>query len=165
MTVNTKIKGGTVAVMLLALATSCAFSLAGGDSGQVAMRPFFNDEASVRGVEPVEGWSDHATLVHDLLLGTTEDLEALVLERTSWTEMPEPSGTYRGRTLTWQLYSGLGQVLDAGTDVLQLEIGLAEHESRSYVVALLADPEDYEAHGKMYRSVFTHAMYAFEPMP
>jgi len=37
------------------------------------MMPFFDEEAGMRGVEPVEGWSDQAMLIHDQVLGTIED--------------------------------------------------------------------------------------------
>ena len=127
--------------------------------------PFFNEETGMRGVEPVEGWSDQAMLIHNQVLGTIEDMKAEALEQVSWTEMPASTGTYRGRAYTWQIYSGEGQVSEAGSHQLHLDIGLAEDGSRAYVVALLTVPQHYEEHTKMYQSVFGHAMYAFEPMP
>jgi hypothetical protein len=154
---------GTLVLILLA-AKACSLSLAGGDSGSVALVPYFNEELGIRGVEPLQGWTDQAQLVQLSFPGTTDELIAKVLADISLTQLPEPTGSYKGTTFIWDLYAFEAQIIDVGSEVFRVDLALAEGDSASYLVALATLPDAYDADAPLYETVFTHAVYALAPL-
>jgi hypothetical protein len=149
--------------MLLALG-ACSASLPQGERGSIALVPFWNEEMGIQGVEPLQNWAEQADLVQISVPGDMDDLVAIVQEQTEITELPEPSGTYRGKALTWSLWSTETQLKDAGPETWHVELALAEGESEAYLVALVVQPDEYDANPGLYDTVFGHALYALEPL-
>jgi hypothetical protein len=118
----------------------------------------------IQGVEPLQDWAEQADLVQISVPGTMDDLIAIVQEQTDITELPEPTGTYRGRALTWSLWSTETQLKDAGPGNWHVELAMAEGESAGYLVALVVQPEAYAASPGLYETVFRHALYALQPV-
>jgi len=144
--------------------TACSFSLPKGIDGSIALIPFWDDEQGIQGVQPMEGWSQEALLRQIAIRSSPEKTRALILEQTNLSAFPESTGQYKGKAFTWDLYwfeSTLEEVPDA---ILHFDLSVAERDSTTYVVALIALPDAYDANRAMYATVFTHAMYAFEPM-
>jgi hypothetical protein len=149
--------------MLLALG-ACSASLPQGERGSIALVPFWNEEMGIQGVEPLQNWAEQADLVQISVPGDMDDLVAIVQEQTEITELPEPSGTYRGKALTWSLWSTETQLKDAGPETWHVELALAEGESAAYLVAPVVQPDEYDANPGLYDTVFGHALYALQPL-
>jgi hypothetical protein len=149
--------------MLLALG-ACSASLPQSERGSIALVPFWNEEMGIQGVEPLQNWAEQADLVQISVPGDMDDLVAIVQEQTEITELPEPSGTYRGKALTWSLWSTETQLKDAGPETWHVELALAEGESAAYLVALVVQPDEYDANTGLYDTVFGHALYALQPL-
>jgi hypothetical protein len=144
--------------------TACSFSLPEGVDGSIAMLPFWDENQGIQGVQPVEGWSEEALLRQIAIHTSPEEARALILEQTNLSAFPETAGQYRGKTFTWDLYrfeSTLDEVPDA---TLHFDLAVAERDSTTYIVALIALIDAYDANRAMYDAVFTHALYALEPM-
>ena len=144
--------------------TACSFSLPEGTDGSIALIPFWDEEQGIQGVQPMEGWSEEALLRQIAITSSPEEARALFLEQTDISALPESTGQYGGKAFTWDLYrfeSSLEEVPDA---ILHFDLAVAERDSITYVVGLIALPDTYDANWAMYEAVFTHAMYAFEPM-
>ncbi len=149
---------------VLLVAGACSASLPQSGRGSIALVPFWNEEMGIQGVEPLQNWAEQADLVQISVPGDMDDLVAIVQEQTEITELPEPSGTYRGKALTWSLWSTETQVKDAGPGNWHVELALAEGESAAYLVALVVQPEAYDARPGLYDTVFSHALYALQPL-
>jgi hypothetical protein len=149
---------------ILLVASACSMSLPQGEPGSIALEPFWNEEMGIQGVEPLTNWAEQAELVQLSVPGTLDDLMAIVEEQTGITQLPEPTRTYRGRAFTWKLWSDETQLKDAGPENWHLELALAEGESAAYLIALVVKPEEYEANPGLYDTVFTHALYALQPL-
>lgn len=156
-----------LAILMLATTvaiTACSFTLPEGTDGSIALIPFWDEEQRIQGVQPMEGWSEEALLRQLAITASREEARALILEQTDLSAFPESVGQYRGKAFTWDLYrfeSSLEEVPDA---ILHLDLAVAETDSTTYVVALVALPEARDANRVMYDAVFTHALYALEPM-
>ena len=168
---------GILATILLVL-TGCSVSLPAGDSGSIALVPFFDADRGISGVVPVDcsqpapgnfecpgltGDGSMAVIVQQAYPGSREELEDLVLAQVRLERLPEPVGSYRGRAFDWDLYSLEAQVKDAGPDAMRVELALAERDAASYFVALVTPPEAYEAHPALFETIFGHAIYAMVP--
>lgn len=149
---------------ILLVASACTLSLPQGEPGSIALVPFWNEEMGIQGVEPLQNWAEHAELVQLSVPGAIDDLIPIVQEKTSITHLPEPSSTYRGKALTWSLWSIETQLTDAGPGNWHLELALTESESTAYLVALVVQPDDYESNPALYNTVFAHALYALQPL-
>ena len=66
--------------------------------------------------------------------------------------------------LTWNLFEIEGQIYDAGPGIYRMDLALAQDSSRFYLVALITRPDEYTAYAAMYEAVFTHALYALQPL-
>ena len=173
----------TIALALVLLVTAaCSPALPQGDSGSVALFPFFNQELGIQGVVPhgcaqvssdtfectnLTPEQDFAVLVQSTVPGTLDDLVALVLDQTGFSELPQPTDRYRGRAFTWDLYTGETQLSDAAAAAIgtvHLDLALAEGDSAAYIVALVTLPEAYNANPVVYDTIFTHAVYALAPL-
>lgn len=170
-----------LALVLLA-AAACGSALPQGDSGLVALIPFFSQELGIQGVVPhgctqvgsdtfectnLTPDQDFVVLVQSAVPGTMDDLVAIVLDQTDFSELPELAGRYRGKAFTWDLYTGETRLTDAGgaaDETVHLDLALAEGDSAAYIVALVALPEAYNAKPVLYDTIFTHAVYALAPL-
>jgi hypothetical protein len=168
--------------LVLLVAVACGPALPQGDTGSVALFPFFNQELGIQGVVPhgcaqvssdmfdcanLTPEQDFAVLVQSAVPGTMDDLVAFVLDQTSFAELPELVDRYRGKAFTWDLYTGETQLTDAGdaaNETVHLDVALAEGDSAAYIVALVTLPEAYNANPVLYDTIFTHAAYALAPL-
>jgi hypothetical protein len=149
---------------VLLAAGACSASLPQSERGSIALVPFWNEEMGIQGVEPLQNWAEQADLVQISVPGDMDDLVAIVQEQTEITELPAPSSTYRGKALTWSLWSTETRVKDAGPGNWHVELALAEGESAAYLVALVVQPDEYDANPGLYDTVFSHALYALQPL-
>ena len=156
----------SVLLCVLVIVTACTGSLPEGKSGVVAMVPFTDLEQGIRGNAPLAGWSDRAVLNQESFSGTLEEWTALAVEKTDIVRLPRSVGTYEGSFLVWDLYTFSTRIADAGPDIYRVDVGLAQNKERSkiYMVLLVTVPVGYAANQSMYRAVFEHALYAFEPL-
>ena len=168
--------------LVLLLAAAWGPTLPQGDSGSVALKPFSNQELGIQGVVPhgcAQVSSDtfecanlapeqgFMLLVQSAVPGTMDDVVALVLDKTSFSRLPELADRYRGKAFTWDLYTGETQLTDAGDDAgetVHLNLALAEGDSAAYLVALVTLPEAYDANPVLYDTIFTHAAYVLAPL-
>jgi hypothetical protein len=176
-------KLGFVALsLMLLMAAACGPALPQGDSGLVALVPFFNQKLGIQGVVPhgcTQVGSDtfecanltpeqgSVVLVQSAVPGTMDDLVALVLDKTSFSKLPELADRYRGKAFTWDLYTAETRLADAGEvagATVHLDLALAEGDSEAYLVALVTLPEAYNANPVLYDTIFTHAAYALAPL-
>lgn len=155
-----------VLLCVLVIVAACNGSLPEGKSGVVAMMPFSDLEQGIRGNAPLSGWSDRAVLNQESFSGTLEEWTAIAVEKTDIVRLPRSVGTYGGAFLVWDLYTFSTRIADAGPDIYRVDVGLAQNKERSkiYLVLLVTVPVDYAANQSMYRAVFEHALYAFEPL-
>ena len=159
---NTKALLGILSV--LCLASACTGSLPEGESGSVAMMPFFDQEQGIQGVTPLEGWSDQAALLQQSFPGTKDELVAVIAEQTDLVTLPRPIGTYRGSAFTWDLFKIEGQIYEAGPGIFRMDLALAHDDARYYLIALITQPDEYTARAPMYESVLNHTLYALKPL-
>ena len=154
------------AVMLVStLAISaCSLSLPVGNDGSIAMIPFWDEEQGIQGVRPLDDWSKEATVVQSAIALSLADATDILLDEASLDALPESNGRYRGKALTYDLFSFESHVADIPLDIVHVDLAVAERGSATYVVALVAIPESYEANRALYEAVYTHALYALEPM-
>jgi len=150
--------GGTLAI------AACDFSLPQGTSGSIALIPFWDEEQGIQGVRPLEGWTQEAQLVEEAIPMSRPDAMTLLLADTDLTTLPESTGRYTGKTLVWDLYTFETHVQDASVGVVRVDLAVAEGGSKTYIVALVVLPDAYVAHPALFDTVFTHALYALEPM-
>jgi hypothetical protein len=150
----------------LVAVTACAPPLPVGQSGSVAMRPFVDEEQGIRGNAPLDGWSDRALLLQQSFSGTRDEWIAVASEQTDLVQMPRSVGTYEGAYLTWDLYTFVTRIVEAGPDLYRVDLALAQDEkdSRQYTVLLITPPTGSEADRPMNQAVYEHALYAFEPL-
>ena len=142
----------------------------------VEMVPFSDYLYGVEGVAP-EGWSpieygillrgesatDATLLVQQAAAGATaaEVMSALVVQL----ELPGPpssTGTIETDHLAWTRYSFETEAADIGGQLTRVEGVLAESDFGTFVIALIALPEEIEV---LTESVFLPAVQAFVPPP
>ena len=152
---------------VLALAAS-SVSLPQGTSGYIALMPFWDEEHGIQGVRPLGGWDEDTRLIQTVLPAGSQEAVAQLLAETALTALPESTGTYTGKAFTWDLYTFESRLKGAPVDSVRFDLAVAETESgtssRTYIVMLLSLPDHYQGSPKLYDSVFTHAVYALEPM-
>jgi hypothetical protein len=153
---------GAMATALLVV-TACGASPALDDSGWVGMQPFVSTESGVRGLMPMEGWSDAAQVVQGSAPLAMDEVTAELLKQTSLQQLPQVVGTYQSVAITWDLFDLEGHLPDV-EPLLRLKVALGESESASYWVLLVVLPEAYEANPRLYDTVFRHALYALRPL-
>jgi hypothetical protein len=164
--------------VLLAI-TACTIPLPEGDSGSIALLPFFSEEFGIRGVVPVAchqgdpGNFECRDLTQDRSLAylvlqvfpvAMDELIPLLLDELSLERLVEPVGSYKGTALTWDLYTFEAQISDLDPDTFRVDLALAESGEMSYLVALVTLPDAYDAHAPLYDTVFTHCVYALAPL-
>jgi hypothetical protein len=169
---------GVLAVLLLVL-TACSASLPVGESGSIAIQPFFHQEMGIRGVvphgcnQPQAGTVECANLISGqapvILVQQAapvplDELIDALLASTTLEQLPEPTGSYKGSAFTWALYAVETQIKDIGPVTVRLHLALAEGDSASYFVGMATLPEDYEANTALLQTVFTHALYSLAPL-
>ncbi len=152
------ILAGTLAI------AACSFSLPEGTDGSIALIPFWDEEQGIQGVQPMEGWSEEALLRQIAVRSSPEEARALILEQTDLSDFPESVGLYRGKAFTWDLYKFESSLEEVPEAILHFDLAVAETDSTTYVVALVALPDAHSADPKLHDTIFTHALYAFEPM-
>jgi len=103
-------------------------------------------------------------LVQEVFPGSLEELKAATIESTNSEELPASTGTYRGSSLTWELYMGEIQIPDLGPFTVTILLGIAADDAASYFVGLVTLPERYEENADKFQSVFYHTLYAFSPI-
>ena len=167
-----------LAVILLT-ASGCTWSLPDGDSGVIGMIPLVSEDYGIRGIAPI-GWDqvepgkfvrsgaerieDYIELHEKAAPLSKDELVALLLEQISLEELPESTGTYDGAALTWD-WSTLDSRIDgAGEFTFRVKLAVAEGESESYFVAVLALPETYDANAPMLDTIFRYALDAIAPV-
>jgi hypothetical protein len=144
--------------------SACSVSLPQGTSGSIALIPFWDEEQGVQGVRPLEGWTKEAQLVQGAIPMAGTDAMALLLAGTDLTAMPESTGRYTGKAFTWELYSFETHLQDVPVGTVRVDLAIAEDGSTTYSVALVVLPDAYSANPALFDTVFTHALYALEPM-
>lgn len=171
---------GRIAVLtwIVMTAGACALPLEKGDPGYVALQPFVSHELGIRGVVPRAcsplnpGVFDCENLTPDpvpasLVQMSFPDLvdrdHAPALAGVHLERLPDSSATYRGRALTWDTYTGQGAIGDRNSKTWRTDLGLAQHGSNVYLVALITPSSAYQAHSRLYDTVFTRALYNLEP--
>lgn len=151
-----------LAAMLLM--TACNASLPQGTSGYVALIPFWDEEQGIQGVQPLESWSEDARLVQQAVSGSSQEVLAFLLAEVDLLALPESAGRYKGKAFTWNLYTFESHLEGVPVDTVHFDLAVAEKEQMTYIVLLLVLPATYEAGPEPYDTVFTHALYALEPM-
>jgi hypothetical protein len=142
---------------------SCTKSLDKDSQGWVLMRYYTNEEKGLSGVEPLN-LGDKAQLIQEVFPGSRAEMVAAALESTTLDEYPESSGSYQGRSLSWELYSFDTEILELGSFTVHVEMAIAEGETENYFVALVALPGEYEHFPEKYRSVYYHTIYSLSPI-
>jgi len=172
----------TVIFILLCLIlslTACNESPLGNQSGAIPMLQYSDSELGLRGVRPFQ-CNPVATGVYDCTslnpagnlvifeqLALDMSLDELIELFSQQVDTPitqdEPVA-YQSAAFSWELYTLEAAVKDLGTEKYHIQIALASDQSRNYLIALATLPEDYQAYQKLYDSIYTHALYAFESL-
>ncbi len=142
---------------------SCTTSLDKDSQGWVLMRYYTNQEKGLSGVEAVD-LGENAQLVQEAFPGSRAEMVSATLESTILDEFPESTGSYQGAALSWDLYSFDTEIPELGPFTVHLDLALAEGDTRSYFVALVTLPEEYEKFPEKYRSIFLHSIYSLSPI-
>jgi len=150
-------------VSVLAIA-ACDFSLPQGTSGSIALVPFWDKEQGIQGVQPLEGWTQEAQLLQDVIPMARTDAMTLLVADTDLAALPESTGRYTGKAFMWDLYTFETSLQDASVGIVRVHLAVAEDVSTTYVVGLAVLPDAYNTNPALFDTVFTHALYALEPM-
>jgi hypothetical protein len=169
---------GVLAGLLLVL-SACSASLPEGESGSIALLPFFDEEMGIRGVVPhgcnqaqpgtvectnlISGQGP-VVLVQQAVPVRMDEMGDLLLASTTLEQLPESTGSYKGTAFTWDLYAVETQLEGLGPVTFRLDLALAEDDSSSYLVAMVTLPEDYEANTALLETVFGHALYSLDAL-
>jgi hypothetical protein len=151
-------------VGVLLTVTACGGTSSAHDSGSIAMVNFVDAKAGIRGVQPLEGWTDQGELVVGSVPGPVDEAIAMVLTQVALDALPAPRGAYRGAAFTWDLYTLRTQIEGAGTETWRIDLALAESGSTAYYVALAVRPDAYDDNPALYETVFVHATYSLAPI-
>ena len=161
-----------IAVLLIAVALPDA------GNGVVIMTPFTSDASGLRGVVP-QGWievepgvfargtssTDRTALILQSAPGVTlEGLAAVAGTQLGLERLPERADSYSGSSFTWDMYSFDAQIGDLGSESFRVNLALATQDSVTYVVALIASPQDYAAQTPIFETAFKHVLYALAPV-
>ena len=148
--------------------TACSVSLPQGASGHIALVPFWDEEQGIQGVQPLDSWAEETRLIQAALPAGSQDALAQLLAETDLTALPASTGTFKGKTLTWDLYTFDSRLEGAPVDSVHFDLAVAKADTgtspATYIVMLLSLPDSYWANPALYDSVFTHVVYALEPM-
>lgn len=131
--------------------------------GWILMRSYTNEEKGLTGVEPVD-LGEEVELVQEVYPGPIEELMEIAMDSTNLNELPESIGKFRGKSLSWDLYSFETQIEDLGPFTVLVMVAFAEGDSQSYLVGLVTLPESYQENAEKYDSVFYHTLYALSPV-
>ena len=155
-------------IAALAPAACSSLSLPQGSAGSIGLLPFWDEGQGIQGVQPLEGWSEDTRLIQAALPVDGEGALAELRAQTGLTGLPASSGTLEGRALIWDLYTFESSLKGADVSLVHFQLAVAESgdgtSGPTYIAMLLSLPEDYEAGPEFYDSVFTHVVYALEPM-
>ena len=148
-----------------------ALAPAGRAAADVRLAPYTSQHFALRGVVP-EGWSEvqpgvfaDATLSASLQLmsypGVTMDHAVAALPLVLGIgELPDSSGRFESKALTWHLYTVEAEL--PGNEAGVLHMALAEDDSTFYLVMLQTSKGKADAY---HASVFLPAVESLEPMP
>lgn len=137
-----------------------------GQGDEPTLIPFTDETYSIQGLVP-EGWNEIAPGVYaraltmtDVALvaeqstpGTLETTLNALVPQLGLTEAPESVGTVESDALTWVLYQ-----VDVVT--VQVDLGLAEADGKTYIVVLQASSDEYTA---LHELVFLPVIDALSP--
>jgi hypothetical protein len=174
----------SILLYILLIATACNASLAGGESGSIALTPFSSEEYGVKGAVPVaceqgapgefdcrnlRSGQSPVFLILQLYPMTMDEFMPLLVTDLNLTTVPSSRGTFRGTALTWERYYFETPLPELGPEIFRLDLALAEHDSAKqgsiiYAVALLTLPDDYDPHRAFYETVLRHVAYALAPL-
>jgi hypothetical protein len=79
-----------ILVSSLLVLTACGASPQHEDSGWVGMAPYVDEESGLRGLMPMQGWSDEGQLVLGSAPVGLDELAAEVVKQTDLQELPRP---------------------------------------------------------------------------
>ena len=154
-----------VAALLL---TACDASLPQGASGHIALIPFWDEEQGIQGVQPLEGWDEDTRLIQVAFPVDSQEALAQIQAETDLTALPPSTDTFKGKAFTWQLYTFESRLKGAPVDSVHFDLAVADADSgtsgMTYFVVLLSLPEKYRANPGLYDTIFTHVVYALEPI-
>ena len=155
-------------VAALAPAACSSLSLPPGSSGYIGLMPYWDEQQGIQGVHPLEGWAEDIRLIQAAVPMDTEGATAELRAQTGLTDLPASTGTLKGKALTWEIYTFESPLKGADVDLVHFQVAVAESgdgtSGPTYIAMLLSLPEDYQAGPEFYDSVFTHVVYALEPM-
>ena len=173
----------TLLLAFVPILAACSVSLPQGESGSIAMMPFFDAQRGIRGVAPAEcsrtesGYFDCSKLTpalskvplsQETFVGTEAELVAVLSESVDTDEETEPSGSYQGSHYTWETHSLEAAVPLLGPETYRIYIGIAVEGSGSRqtwrIVSLAATSTDFDENEALLDAVFTRAMYAMAPL-
>jgi hypothetical protein len=154
-----------VIVVFSALAiTGCSAAFPQGTSGSIALLPFWDEEQGIKGVQPLPDWTEEAQLRQIAVPQSRGEVVELILPQIGLSVLPESTGRYRGKGFTWDLYEFESHMEDVPVDIVHFDLAIADSGLTTYIVGLLTLPDAYDASPALYDTVFTHVLYALEPM-
>jgi hypothetical protein len=173
---NRNLLSALIAILLLTV-TACSASLPAGESGSIALVPFFREEAGIRGVVPVgceqielptyqcaDSSQTPAIIMQQVVPATLDEVVPVLVEQLSLEAWPESTGRYEGEAFTWDLYAFEAENLEEGSGVYRVDLALAGGDAASYLVAMVTEPAQYAANAAMYASLFNHMVYGLAPL-
>ncbi len=133
----------------------------------IVLEPFTNELFELQGVIP-QGWtevspgiyarsstpSDRTAIFQQSVVLSAEQLLPALMPQLGLSELPEAVGTLAADTMTWTLY----QVNVIG---IAVDMAMAEQGGRTYLVMLMASPDDFEG---LHDAVFLPALDALQPL-
>ncbi len=165
---------------LLLIVTGCSAPQDADDPGVIPFIPFFNEDLGIQGIAPLacsqgnpgtfecgELFPGQTVLeiVQQPYPGPKPELISMALAQLSIEELPAATGSTKGAAFTWDLYQFEAQLLELGPTTLHLDLALAEDDERSYFVAMVTLPDEYDAHPVPFDIIFQHAVYSLSPYP
>jgi len=154
----------TVLTGVLLILMGCAAVAEESESGVIALVPFADEGFGLRGVRPVEGWTDKAMLLQQSVALSRDELVATLAAQSDLIALPKSIGTYKGRAFTWDLYTFTTRLEEAGPGIYRVDMGLAERDATFYMVTLVSEPSAYAQYEARFDTVYRRALYALEPL-
>jgi hypothetical protein len=164
-------------VVLLPALTACSASLPAGETGSIALMPYFREEAGIRGVVPVgceqtepgtfqcaDSSQTPAIIVQEAVPATLDELVTVLADQLSLETWPESTGRYEGEAFTWDLYAFEAQVPGGGPELYRIDLALAGGDASCHFVAMATEPAQYAANAAMYASLFNYMVYGLAPL-
>jgi len=154
----------TVLTGVLLILMGCAAVAEESESGVIALVPFADEGFGLRGVRPVEGWTDKAMLLQQSVALSRDELVATLAAQSDLIALPKSIGTYKGRAFIWDLYTFTTRLEEAGPGIYRVDMGLAERDATFYMVTLVSEPSAYAQYEARFDTVYRRALHALEPL-